>query len=145
MKYSVSPVVRVAVKPKNPGDLPKVVDGLKKLAKSDPLVLCIFEETGENIIAGCGELHVEICLNDLENDFAQVPIIKSDPVVTYKETMTCESSQSAMTKSQNKHNRLTGTALPLHELLPDLIENGEIDESQDPKIRGKRLVEEFEW
>ena len=43
MKYSVSPVVRVAVKPKNPGDLPKLVEGLKKLSKSDPLVLCIFE------------------------------------------------------------------------------------------------------
>jgi len=58
MKYSVSPVVRVAVKPKNPADLPKLVDGLKKLAKSDPLVVCEFEETGENVIAGCGELHV---------------------------------------------------------------------------------------
>ena len=54
MKYSVSPVVRVAVKPKNPGDLPKLVDGIKKLSKSDPLVLCTMEETGENIIAGCG-------------------------------------------------------------------------------------------
>jgi elongation factor 2 len=58
MKYSVSPVVRVAVKPKNPADLPKVVDGIKKLSKSDPLVVCTFEETGENVIAGCGELHV---------------------------------------------------------------------------------------
>ena len=58
MKYSVSPVVRVAVKPKNPGDLPKLVDGIKKLSKSDPLVVCSFEETGENVIAGCGELHV---------------------------------------------------------------------------------------
>lgn len=46
MKYSVSPVVRVAVKPKNPGDLPKLVDGIKKLSKSDPLVVCTFEETG---------------------------------------------------------------------------------------------------
>lgn len=77
----------------------------------------------------------------MENDFAQVPIIKSDPVVTYKECMTAESSQSAMTKSQNKHNRLTGTAQPLHEELPNLIESGEIDASQDPKVRGKRLVE----
>jgi elongation factor 2 len=51
MKYSVSPVVRVAV-------IPKVVDGIKKLSKSDPLVVCTFEETGENVIAGCGELHV---------------------------------------------------------------------------------------
>ncbi|CAD8087131.1 unnamed protein product [Paramecium primaurelia] len=45
MKYSVSPVVRVAVQPKNPGDLPKLVDGLKKLSKSDPLVLCTTEES----------------------------------------------------------------------------------------------------
>jgi elongation factor 2 len=42
MKYSVSPVVRVAVRPKNPGDLPKLVEGLKKLSKSDPLVVCTF-------------------------------------------------------------------------------------------------------
>jgi len=46
MKYSVSPVVRVAVTPKNPADLPKLVDGLKKLAKSDPLVVVTIEETG---------------------------------------------------------------------------------------------------
>jgi len=59
--------------------------------------------------------------------------------------MTAESSQSAMAKSQNKHNRLTGTACPLHEDLPDLIESGEIDASQDIKTRGKRLVEEFGW
>merc|ERR1711935_178319 len=62
MKYSVSPVVRVAVDVKNASDLPKLVDGLKKLSKSDPLVLCYTEESGEHIIAGCGELHVEICL-----------------------------------------------------------------------------------
>jgi len=46
MKYSVSPVVRVAVEPKNPADLPKLVDGLKKLSKSDPLVVCITEDNG---------------------------------------------------------------------------------------------------
>jgi elongation factor 2 len=62
MKYSVSPVVRVAVRPKNNTDLPKLVEGLRRLSKSDPLVVCSTEETGEHIIAGCGELHVEICL-----------------------------------------------------------------------------------
>lgn len=46
MKYSVSPVVRVAVDVKNAADLPKLVDGMKKLAKSDPLVLCLTEESG---------------------------------------------------------------------------------------------------
>jgi elongation factor 2 len=66
MKYSVSPVVRVAVQAKNPGDLPKLVEGMKKLSKSDPLVVCTIEESGQHVIAGCGELHVEICLKDLE-------------------------------------------------------------------------------
>merc|ERR1711988_103287 len=81
MKFSVSPVVRVAVKCKNAQDLPKLVEGLKRLAKSDPMVLCLFEESGEHIVAGAGELHLEICLKDLEEDHAGVPIIKSDPVV----------------------------------------------------------------
>merc|ERR1712126_291424 len=66
MKFSVSPVVRVAVEPKNPADLPKLVEGLKRLSKSDPMVQCIIEESGEHIIAGAGELHLEICLKDLE-------------------------------------------------------------------------------
>jgi len=92
MKYSVSPVVRVGVSVKNAGDLPKLVEGLKKLSKSDPLVICSTEESGQNIIAGCGELHVEICLKDLEDDFAGCPIIKSDPIVSYRETVGEESS-----------------------------------------------------
>lgn len=56
MKFSVSPVVRVAVEPKVASDLPKLVEGLKRLARSDPMVQCIIEETGEHIIAGalCG-------------------------------------------------------------------------------------------
>jgi elongation factor 2 len=93
MKYSVSPVVRVAVAVKNPNDLPKLVEGLKKLSKSDPLVQCITEESGEHVIAGCGELHVEICLKDLTEEFAKCDIIKGDPVVTYKETVTGESEK----------------------------------------------------
>lgn len=66
MKYTVSPVVRVAVNPANPQDLPKLVDGLTKLSKSDPLVIITQDKgTKEHIIAGCGDLHIEICLKDL--------------------------------------------------------------------------------
>lgn len=88
MKYSVSPVVRISVDVINPTDLPKLVDGLRALAKSDPLVQCTFEDSGEHIIAGCGELHVEICYNDLVEEYAKCPIRKGEPVVTYKETVT---------------------------------------------------------
>lgn len=55
MKFSVSPVVRVAVEPKVASDLPKLVEGLKRLARSDPMVQCIIEETGEHIIAGAND------------------------------------------------------------------------------------------
>ena len=54
MKYSVSPIVKVAIQPKNHVELPQLIEGVKKLSKSDPLVVSFFEETGENIIAGSG-------------------------------------------------------------------------------------------
>merc|ERR1719337_221338 len=69
MKFSVSAVVRVAVSPKNAQDLPKLVEGLKRLSKADPLVKCSTSKTGEHIIAGAGELHLEICLKDLKEDY----------------------------------------------------------------------------
>ena len=100
MKYSVAPVVRVAVKPKNVTDLPKLIEGLKSLQKADPLAQVITDkESGENIIAGCGELHIEICLRDLEIEHAQVPIIVSEPVVNYRETVTETSEIVCLSKS----------------------------------------------
>ena len=62
MKFSVSPVVQVAVEVKNAADLPKLSEGLKRLSKSDPCVQAWISETGEHIVAGPGELHLEICL-----------------------------------------------------------------------------------
>merc|ERR1719500_2638287 len=144
MKFSVSPVVRVAVECKNPADLPKLVEGLKRLAKSDPMVQCIIEESGEHIIAGAGELHLEICLKDLEEDHACVPIKKSDPVVSYRECVTEESYQMNLSKSPNKHNRLFMKARPLPDGLAQDIEDGEISHKQDAKERAKKLQEKYE-
>jgi len=139
MKYSVSPVVRVAVRPKNNTDLPKLVEGLRRLSKSDPLVVCSTEETGEHIIAGCGELHVEICLKDLEDDHAGIPIIRTDPVVTYKETIQTTSAHVVMSKSPNKHNRLQLVAEPMPEGLAEDIEEGKIAPKTEPKQRSRAL------
>ena len=62
------------------------------------MVQCVIEESGEHIIAGAGELHLEICLKDLEEDHAQIPLKKSDPVVSYRETVSEESSQMCLSK-----------------------------------------------
>jgi elongation factor 2 len=145
MKYSVSPVVRVAVEVKNASDLPKLVEGLRKLSKSDPLVVCTTEESGEHVIAGCGELHVEICLKDLEEEYAKCPIKKGDPVVQYKETVTEESSQVCLSKSPNKHNRIHMVAAPLSDECAQDIEDDKITSKQDPKERARRLQDDHEW
>jgi len=145
MKFSVSPVVRVAVEPKNPADLPKLVEGLKRLAKSDPMVQCIIEESGEHIVAGAGELHLEICLKDLEEDHACIPLKKTDPVVSYRETVSEMSYDTCLSKSPNKHNRLYMRACPLPDGLADDIENNKVTPRDDPKARKAYLCEHFEF
>jgi len=145
MKFSVSPVVRVAVEPKNPADLPKLVEGLKRLSKSDPMVQILIEESGEHIIAGAGELHLEICLKDLEEDHAQIPLKKSDPVVSYRETVSEESYMMCLSKSPNKHNRLFMKAVPMPDGLAEDIEDGKVNPRDDFKIRGRYLADTYEY
>jgi elongation factor 2 len=145
MKFSVSPVVRVAVEPKDPQHLPKLVEGLKRLAKSDPMVLTLTEESGEHIVAGAGELHLEICLKDLEEDHACIPLKKSDPVVSYRETVSEASSMTCLSKSPNKHNRLFMTAVNMPEGLPEDIDDGEVTSRQDFKLRGRYLADKYDY
>ena len=144
MKYTVSPVVRVAVNAKNPADLPKLVAGLIKMSKADPLVQVINTET-EHIICGSGELHLEICLKDLVDDYAKIPITQSDPVVPYKESVTTKSTQICMAKSPNKHNRLYVIAEPLDEKLVEEIDNGIIRANDDLKVTSRTLIDKYNW
>ncbi|KAG8912497.1 Elongation factor 2 [Tulasnella sp. 417] len=139
MKFSVSPVVQVAVEVQNAADLPKLVEGLKRLSKSDPCVQTWVSESGEHIVAGAGELHLEICLKNLVEDHARVPLQKSDPVVGYRETVKAESSMTALSKSQNKHNRIFAKAAPIEEELSLAIESGKV------KPRARVLADEFGW
>jgi len=145
MKFSVSPVVQVAVEVKNANDLPKLVEGLKRLSKSDPCVQCFTSESGEHIVAGAGELHLEICLKDLEEDHAGVPIKTGDPVVPYRETVQAESSQVCLSKSPNKHNRIYMQAEPLDVELAQEIEDGKITPRDDFKIRARHMAENYGW
>jgi len=145
MKFSVSPVVRVAVEVKNANDLPKLVEGLKRLSKSDPCVLTMISESGEHIVAGAGELHLEICLKDLEEDHAGIPIKVSPPVVSYRETVAGTSSITALSKSPNKHNRLYVSAQPLEEEVAKDIESGKISPRDDFKARARVLADEHGW
>ncbi|EJD34897.1 P-loop containing nucleoside triphosphate hydrolase protein [Auricularia subglabra TFB-10046 SS5] len=145
MKFSTSPVVQVAVEVRNPMDLPKLVEGLKRLAKSDPCVQAwIDPETGEHIVAGSGELHLEICLKDLEEDHARVPLKRSTPVIAYRETVRVASTMTALAKSPNKHNRIYAVAEPLGDVT-EAIESGIVAPVADLKARARILADDFGW
>jgi len=145
MKYSVSAVVRQAVKVKNPSDLRKLTEGLKRLSKSDPLVQITSSKSGEHVIAGAGELHLEICLKDLQEDFmGGAPIEISQPVVSYCETVQQESDRMCLSKSANKHNRLFMKATPMPAKMVMEIEDGEITPTpSDAKAQARSICEKY--
>jgi len=146
MKYSVSPVVRVSVDVKNASDLPKLMEGLKRLAKSDPLVLCYTSPAGEHIVAGAGELHLEICIKDLRDDFMKgAPIVEGKPVVNFCETVSEATELTVVSKSPNKHNRIYLTAEPMDEKLSQAIDSGDIKPDMDQKVRARSLADDFGW
>jgi len=146
MKYSVSPVVRVAVDVKNASDLPKLMEGLKRLAKSDPLVLCYTGPTGEHVVAGAGELHLEICLKDLAEEFMKgAPIKISEPVVSFCESNSEETTMDIIAKSPNKHNRVYMRCQPLDEKFVLAVDDGTIEPEGDAKIRARKMADEFGW
>lgn len=146
MKFSVSPVVRVAVETKMPSDLPKLVEGMKRLSRSDPLCLCYTEESGEHIIAGAGELHLEICLKDLREEYCGgVPLVVTEPVVSFRETITETSKVQCLTKSANNQNRLFMRGVPFPDGLTEDIENGTVKPDQDFKERAKYIADKYGW
>ena len=145
MKFSVSPVVRVAVDVRDPSDHTKLVEGLKKLVQADSIAQ-VFNENGQHVIAAAGELHLEICLSELEKTHARCPLKVANPIVTYRETITVESRRTAFTKTANKHKQILSCGLYLWKQgLAEAIESGRISSRQDQKERSKILVEEFGW
>merc|ERR1711937_457450 len=145
MKFSVSPVVRVAVEPKTAGDLPKLVQGLNRLAKSDPMVQIIHMKTGKHVVAGAGELHLEICLKDLQEDFMNnTPVRISPPVVSYRETVT-KTGPTCLAKSANKHNRIFLHAEPLEDKIVEAIMEDKFRLNLNEKDRADVMRELAEW
>lgn len=140
MRFSVSPVVKYAVKPKNPTDLPKLKEGLIKLAKSDPLCVVNCMDNGELTVAGAGELHLEICLKDLKEEYANVDIVIDEPMVNYLEGVSSTIDTPKMSKSANKHNRIYMTVEPLDLEIIENIENEKLV-CKDPKERAQKFRE----
>jgi len=144
IKYISDPVVTVAVEPKRPVDLPRLIDAMQKLSIQDPnLVATINQETGEYLLSGMGELHLEIALKDLKREH-HVDVIASEPKVVYRETIQKEVGPF-MGKSPNKHNRIWFTFKPLDSEIIELIRQGELSEILSRRKREEVLREKAGW
>ena len=131
IKYVSEPVVQMAIEPKHPKDLPKLVETLKRLTIEDPnLVIKIDEESGETIIAGMGVLHLEIATSLIHD--AGLEIITSEPLINYRETVSTASAP-IMAKSPNRHNKIFMKVEPLEPEIAEMCRSGELSEMKDKK------------
>lgn len=139
LEHISEPVVTVAVEAKNTKDLPKLIEVLRQVGKEDPTVkMQINEETGEHLVAGMGELHLEIIAYRINEK--GVEIETSEPIVVYRETI-AGTAGPVEGKSPNKHNRFYIEIEPLDEPVYQAIVDGEIKEG---RVKGKELIPKFQ-
>jgi elongation factor 2 len=131
IKYVSEPVVQMAIEPKHPKDLPKMIEILKRLTIEDPnLIIKINEESGETIMAGMGVLHLEIATNQIKE--AGLELVTSEPLINYRETIT-QPTEPIMAKSPNRHNKIFMRVEPLEPEIAEMCRTGELGEMKDKK------------
>ncbi|MCG3780418.1 MAG: Elongation factor 2 [Nitrosopumilus sp.] len=131
VKYVSEPVVQVAIEPKHPKDLPKLVEILRQLTIEDPnLIVKIDEESGETIVAGMGVLHLDVANHRIQE---KCEIITSEPLINYRETVKggCE---PVMAKSPNRHNKIFMRVEPLEPAIAHMLRTGEISDMKNKDI-----------
>ncbi|EPQ06364.1 Elongation factor Tu GTP-binding domain-containing protein 1 [Myotis brandtii] len=86
--FEATPIVRVAIEPKHPSEMPQLIRGMKLLNQADPCVQILIQETGEHVLVTAGEIHLQRCLDDLRERFAKIEISVSEPIIPFRETIT---------------------------------------------------------
>ncbi|XP_052246978.1 116 kDa U5 small nuclear ribonucleoprotein component-like [Dreissena polymorpha] len=145
LKFNTSSVIKIAVEPVNPSELPKMLDGLRKVNKSYPLVTTKVEESGEHIIMGTGELYLDCVMHDLRKMYSEIDIKVADPVVSFCETVVETSSLKCFAETPNKKNKLTMIAEPLEKGLAEDIENGVVQITWPRKRLGEFFQTKYDW
>ena len=138
-------VVKIATEPLNPSDLPKMVEGLRKINKSYPLAVTKVEESGEHTIMGTGEIFLDSLMKDLRELYSEVEVKVADPVVTFCETVVETSSLKCFAETPNKKNKFTMIAEPLDKGLATDIENGAVNLQWPRKKLGDFFQSKYDW
>ncbi|TQB74888.1 hypothetical protein MPDQ_004119 [Monascus purpureus] len=145
IRHITESVFKVAVEPVNPSELPKMLDGLRKINKSYPLISTKVEESGEHVVLGTGELYMDCVLHDLRRLYSEMEIKVSDPVTRFCETVVETSAIMCYSITPNKKNKVTMIAEPLDDGIAEDIESGKVS-IKDPIRKVARFFEEnYDW
>ncbi|XP_055612873.1 116 kDa U5 small nuclear ribonucleoprotein component [Uranotaenia lowii] len=145
LKYNTQSIIKIAVEPVNPSELPKMLDGLRKVNKSYPLLSTRVEESGEHVILGTGELYLDCVMHDLRKMYSEIDIKVADPVVAFCESVVETSSLKCFAETPNKKNKITMIAEPLEKGLAEDIENETVSIGWNKKKLGEFFQVNYDW
>lgn len=145
VKHFTESVFKVAVEPINPSELPKMLDGLRKVNKSYPLITTKVEESGEHVVLGTGELYMDCVLHDLRRLYSEMELKVSDPVTRFCETVVETSAIMCYAITPNKKNKITIVAEPLDDGIAEDIESGKVNIKDPIRKVGQFFEEKYEW
>lgn len=171
LAHMTQSVLKVSVEPLMPSELPKMLDGLRKVNKTYPLVETRVEESGEHVLVGTGELYLDCAMHDLRKMFAEIEIKVSDPVVRFCETVVETSALKCYADTPNKkcvslpllsqpsepavadsaaflharRNKVTMIAEPLERGIAEDIETGKVSIRLPPKQLGQHFQQKYGW
>ena len=145
VKHFTESVFKVAVEPINPSELPKMLDGLRKVNKSYPLITTKVEESGEHVVLGTGELYMDCVLHDLRRLYSDMELKVSDPVTRFCETVVETSAIMCYAITPNKKNKITMVAEPLDDGIAEDIESGKVSIKDPIRKVGQFFEEKYDW
>ena len=148
LTFDTIATMKVAIEPWNPSELPKMLEGLRRVDKSYPLSQTRVEESGEHTLMGTGELYLDCVLYDLRAVFSDIEVRVSDPVVRFCETVIDTTQLQCFATSGNHANRISMLAEPLDPAIVTDIERGILRLSGDKEVQEQtrqRLEREYGW
>jgi len=140
IEHISEPVITKSVEAKNMDDLPKLIETLRQVSKEDPTIrIEINEDTGEHLISGQGELHLEVITQRIERNQG-IPVITGEPIVVYREAPTTN-SREVEGISPNRHNRFYMSVEPLSDDIVEIMKRGEATMDMPELERREALME----
>lgn len=145
IRHMTESIFKVAVEPVNPSELPKMLDGLRKVNKSYPLISTKVEESGEHVVLGTGELYMDCVLHDLRRLYSEMEIKVSDPVTRFCETVVETSAIMCYSITPNKKNKVTMIAEPLDDGVAEDIESGKVSIKDSIRKVARYFEDNYDW